>query len=47
VLVLGRATLGITEGLGDADKLGFPEGEELGVFDFEGAPEGTDDDKLG
>ena len=33
--------------LGDADTLGFSEGEELGAFDNEGAPEGTADDKLG
>jgi hypothetical protein len=41
--------LGDEERLGDSLglPLGFPEGEELGVFDFEGAPEGIDDDKLG
>jgi hypothetical protein len=33
--------------LSDADTLDFPEGEELGAFDLEGAPEGADDDKLG
>ena len=37
---LGRA-------LGDAETLGFPEGEKLGAFDNEGALEGTDDDRLG
>jgi hypothetical protein len=41
--------LGDEETLGDSLglPLGFPEGEELGVFDSEGAPEGTYDDKLG
>jgi hypothetical protein len=41
--------LGGEERLGDSLglSLGFPDGEELGAFDFEGAPEGMDDDKLG
>jgi hypothetical protein len=30
----------VEERLGDADRLGFPEGEELGAFDLEGAPPG-------
>ena len=33
--------------LGDAEPLGLPEGEELGAFDNEGAPEGNNDDRLG
>ena len=39
------ATFGDSLGLalGDAETLGFSEGEELGPFDLEG----TDDDKLG
>ena len=50
--MLGRiegAVLGDSLGraLGEADTLGFLEGEELGAFDNEGASEGSADDKLG
>ena len=37
---LGRA-------LGEADTIGFLEGEELGALDNEGIPEGPEDDTLG
>jgi hypothetical protein len=38
---------GTQEGRPDGSIDGWTDGEELGVFDFEGAPEGMDDDKLG